>query len=73
MITLAYRNGYGVQPCSSRGEGADIADYTVGINAGTVRGSAIGPSGNRFLAIEAELGKRAQFVGKAGFKGEKNR
>jgi len=73
MINLAYRNGYGVQPCSSRGEGADIADYSVGINAGTVRGSAIGPSGNRFLAIEAELGKRAQFVGKAGFKGGKNK
>ncbi len=37
MIQLAYRNGYGVMPCSSRGEGEDIADYCVGINAGTVR------------------------------------
>ena len=37
MIQLAYRNGYAVMPCSSRGEGADIADYCVGINAGTVR------------------------------------
>ena len=26
MVQLAYRNGYGVMPCSSRGEGADIAD-----------------------------------------------
>ena len=68
MVQLAYRNGYGVMPCCSRGEGADIADYTVGLNCGTVRESAIGPTGNRFLQIEAELGRRAQFVGKAGFK-----
>jgi enolase len=71
MIQLAYRNGYGVMPCSSRGEGADIADYCVGINAGTVRESATGPSGNRLLAIEAELGKRARFLGKRGLKGRR--
>ena len=72
MVKLAYRHGYGVQPCSSRGEGADIADYTVGLICGTVRGSAIGPSGNRFLQIESELGSRAIFPGKAGLKGTKN-
>ena len=72
MVKLAYRHGYGVMPCSSRGEGADIADYTVGLICGSVRGSAIGPSGNRFLAIEAELGKRAIFPGKAGLKGPRN-
>ena len=70
MIQLAYRNGYGVMPCSSRGEGADIADYCVGINAGTVREGAIGPTGNRFLAIEAELGPRALFLGRKGLKGK---
>lgn len=71
MIQLAYRNGYGVMPCSSRGEGADIADYCVGINAGTVRESATGPTGNRFLQIEAELGKRAKFLGRRGLKGRR--
>lgn len=71
MVQLAYRNGYGVMPCSSRGEGADIADYCVGLNAGTVRESAVGPSGNRFLQIEAELGARARFLGKKGLKGER--
>ena len=67
MVELAYRNGYGVMPCSSRGEGADIADYSVGLNCGTVRESGTGPSGNRFLKIEAELGARAKFLGKQGF------
>ncbi len=71
MIQLAYRHGYGVMPCSSRGEGADIADYAVGINAGTVREGATGPTGNRFLQIEAELGKRAKFLGRRGLKGRR--
>lgn len=71
MVRLAYRNGYGVMPCSSRGEGVDIADYAVGLMCGTIRGSATGPTGNRFLEIEAELGPRAHFVGKAGIKGRR--
>ena len=71
MIQLAYRNGYAVMPCSSRGEGADIADYCVGINAATVRESATGPTGNRFLQIEAELGKRAKFLGRRALKGRR--
>jgi enolase len=54
--------------CSSRGEGAGIADYCVGINAGTVREGAIGPTGNRFLQIETELSKQAKFLGAKGFK-----
>ncbi len=69
MVQLAYRNGYGVMPCSSRGEGVDIADYTVGLNCGTVRGCATGAVGNRFVKIEAELGKRARFLGRRGFRG----
>jgi len=67
-VQLAYSNGYGIMPCSSRGEGADITDYAVGLGAGTIRESGVGPSANRFLQIEAELGSRAKFLGKAGFK-----
>lgn len=73
MIQLAYRNGYAVMPCSSRGEGADIADYCVGINAGTVRETGIGPGANRFLKIEAELGSRAKFAGRKGLQGSRFR
>lgn len=69
MVELAYRNGYAVMPCSSRGEGADIADYTVGLRCTSVRGGATGPTGNRFLQIEAELGRRARFPGRNGLKG----
>ncbi len=65
-IQWAYKNGYAVEPCSSRGEGPEIADYSVGINAGTVRNRALGPVGNRFMQIEAELGCTAKFLGKAG-------
>lgn len=68
MVALAYRNGYGVMPCSSRGEGADIADYTVGIGAGHMREGGTGPTANRVLQIEAELGSRAKFLGKKGLK-----
>ncbi len=67
-VRLAYGNGYGVQPCASRGEGADIADYAVGLETGTIRESALDATGNRLRKIEAELGSRAQFAGKAGFK-----
>lgn len=72
-VNLAYRAGWGVMPCSSRGEGQDIADYTVGINAGTIRSSILRPSGNRLLEIEEELGSRAQFLGRSGLKGVKNK
>ncbi len=68
MVRVAYRHGYGVMPCSSRGEGADIADYAVGLNTGHLREGAVGATGNRLLQIEAELGSRAQFLGRKGFK-----
>ena len=68
-VRLAHSKGYGVMPCSSRGEGADIADYAVGLGTGTIRESGVGPSANRFLQIEAELGNNAKFLGKAGIKG----
>ncbi len=67
-VRMAYSAGYGVMPCDSRGEGADIADYCVGLNTGHLREGGTGPVGNRFLAIEAELGPRAQFAGAAGIK-----
>jgi enolase len=70
MVRLAYRHGYGVMPCSSRGEGTDIADYAVGLNTGHLREGAIGPTGNRLLKIEAELGQRARFLGRKGIKGK---
>ncbi len=68
MVQLAHGNGYGVMPCSSRGEGADIADYAVGLGTGHVRESGLDPTANRLLQIELELGSRARFLGKAGLK-----
>ncbi len=67
-VRMAYANGYGVQPCASRGEGADIADYAVGLGTGTIRESALDNTGNRLRKIESELGNHARFAGKAGFK-----
>lgn len=71
MIQYAYMHNYSIMPCSSRGEGSAIADYCVGINASTVRESAIGETGNRFLQIESELGSRARFTGRKGLKGSR--
>ncbi|HHV62836.1 MAG TPA: phosphopyruvate hydratase [Firmicutes bacterium] len=68
MVKFAYQHGYGVMPCSSRGEGADIADYAVGLNTGHLREGAIDETGNRLLKIESELGSRARFLGKEGLK-----
>lgn len=72
MIQYAYKFGYAVMPSDSRGEGASIADYAVGINAGSIRESAIGDRGNRFLEIEKELGANAKFIGAKGLKGFRN-
>jgi len=71
-VNMAYRNGYGVMPCDSRGEGALIADYTVGLGTGHLREGGTGPLANRFLQIEAELGSRATFLGKKGLMGNQN-
>jgi enolase len=67
-VRLAHSNGYGIMPCASRGEGSDIADYAVGLGTGTIRESALDATGNRLRKIEAELGSRARFAGKTGFK-----
>lgn len=71
MIQLAYENGYGIMPCSSRGEGVEICDYSVGINCGTIRESGLGSGGTRFLEIEKELGSRAVYAGSRGLKGDR--
>ena len=71
MVRFAYEHGYGIMPCSSRGEGETIADYSVGINAGSIREGATDETGNRFLEIERELGKNARFAGRSGLKGKR--
>lgn len=68
VVRMAYRAGMGVMPCNSRGEGIAIADYSVGLNTGHLREGALGDVGNRFLAIEKELGSRAYFAGIGGLK-----
>jgi enolase len=68
MVDLAYRNGYAVMPCNSRGEGADIADYSVGLKTGHMREGGLDDATTRLLEIEAELGSRASFLGRKGFK-----
>ena len=72
MIQYAYKFGYAVMPSDSRGEGEAIGDYAVGINAGSIRESAIGPRGNRLIEIEEELGPAATFIGARGLKGFRN-
>ena len=72
MIQYAYKFGYAVMPSDSRGEGDSIGDYAVGINAGSIRESGIGPRGNRLLEIEQELGSQARFIGARGLKGFRN-
>ncbi len=62
---LAHLNNYNVHPCGSRGDNATIGDFSVGLNAGQVRGG----DRNRLLAIEEELGTTAQWMGKAAYKG----
>lgn len=71
-VQFAYDCGYGVMPCESRGEGETIADYCVGLGAGSVREQAIlSPASNRFLEIEKELGSRAEFWGPRGLRGKR--
>jgi enolase len=58
---LAQSHGYGVGPCSSRGDPS--ADFAVGLNTGQMRGNL-----NRALQIERELGDSAKFRGRDSFK-----
>lgn len=71
MIQCAYDHGYSVMPCMSRGEGAEICDYAVGINSGTIREAGMSMFANRFNEIEQELGSRAKFAGSKGIKGRR--
>lgn len=68
MVDLAYRSGYAIMPCSSRGEGEDIADYAVGLKTGHMREGGLDDATTRLMEIEAELGDRATFLGRKGFK-----
>ena len=67
-VQMARRAGYAVMPCMSRGEGEALADYVVGLGTGQTREGVGGRYGNRFLEIEAELGKSATFLGKDALK-----
>lgn len=60
-VHLAQNSGYGVGPCSSRGDPS--ADLAVGLNTGQMRGNL-----NRILQIEQELGDSAKFLGRESFK-----
>jgi len=66
---LAQLNGYNVHPCGSRGDNATIGDFAVGLNAGQLRGG----DRNRMVVIEEELGSTARWLGKAAYKGWRNR
>jgi enolase len=65
---MALTHGYNVHPCGSRGDQDSIGDFSVGLNAGQVRGE----QRNRVLEIEDELGASALWPGKAAFKGWRN-
>jgi enolase len=65
----ALANGYNVHPCGSRGDRDSIGDFSVGLNAGQVRGV----NNNRLLEIEEQLGGAAIWLGKAAYKGWRNR
>jgi enolase len=67
-VDTAYRAGYGVMPCMSRGEGESLADYVVGLGAAQTREGVGGRYGNRLLEIESELGSSARFLGKGALK-----
>jgi len=67
-VEMAYRASYGVMPCMSRGEGDALADYVVGLGTAHTREGVGGRFGNRFLEIEAELGRNARFLGKSALK-----
>ncbi len=65
---LAHLSGYNVHPCGSRGDNATIGDFSIGLNAGQVRGG----DRNHLIAVEEELGKTAQWMGRAAYKGWRN-
>ena len=67
-VVMAYRAGYAVMPCMSRGEGEALADYVVGLGTGQTREGVGGSLGNRFLEIESELGSSAKFLGRQALK-----
>lgn len=71
IATQAYEAGFGLVVSGGRGEGLQVSDYAVGLNAGTVGENGITYTGNRLLQIEAEIGPRARFFGKSGLRGKR--
>ena len=65
----ALAHGYNVHPCGSRGDRDSIGDFAVGLNAGQVRAAGH----NRLLDIEEDLGRAAAWMGKAAYKGVRNK
>ncbi|MDI9546059.1 MAG: enolase C-terminal domain-like protein, partial [Chloroflexota bacterium] len=65
----ALAHGYNVHPCGSRGDRDSVGDFAVGLNAGQVRAAGH----NRLLDIEEDLGRAAAWMGKAAYKGVRNR
>jgi enolase len=57
---LARRNGWEIDPCSSRGDPS--ADLAVSLNCGDARADL-----NRLLEIEEELGGSGRFLGEASY------
>ncbi|MEX2502956.1 MAG: phosphopyruvate hydratase [Trueperaceae bacterium] len=73
-IDLALRNGYGAMISHRSGETEDafIADLAVAVNAGQIKTGSASRSDrlakyNRLLAIEAELGASARYLGRGAF------
>ena len=58
MVKLAYRHGYGVQPCASRGEGDGHRRLLRRADVRHAPRRRDRPTANRFIEIEAELGAR---------------
>jgi len=65
----ALAHGYNVHPCGSRGDRDSVGDFAVGLNAGQVRAAGH----NRLLDIEEDLGHAAAWMGKAAYKGVRNK
>ncbi len=73
-VDLALRNGYGAMISHRSGETEDafIADLAVAVNAGQIKTGSASRSDriakyNRLLAIEAELGASARYLGRRAF------
>ena len=67
--SYSLRHNYNVHPCGSRGDRDSIADFSLGLGAGQVRGF----DWRRMRTLERELGSSAVWPGKALLKGHRQR